>query len=64
MTITPRRGAIVTELTAEEFIDSYQVREALETLAIRLAVPRLQATDLARLPSCTSRWSSTLGVTR
>jgi DNA-binding GntR family transcriptional regulator len=47
--ITPRRGAIVTELTREEFIDAYQVREALETLAIRLAVPRLAETDLARL---------------
>jgi DNA-binding GntR family transcriptional regulator len=47
--ITPRRGAIVTELTRDEFIDAYQVREALETLAIRLAVPRLAETDLARL---------------
>lgn len=47
--IAPRRGAIVTELTRDEFIDAYQVREALETLAIRLAVPRLAETDLARL---------------
>jgi DNA-binding GntR family transcriptional regulator len=49
VTITPRRGAIVTELTREEFIEAYQVREALETLAIRLAVPRLGESDLARL---------------
>jgi DNA-binding GntR family transcriptional regulator len=49
VTITPRRGAIVTELTPEEFVDAYQVREALETLAIRLAVPRLEEPDLARL---------------
>lgn len=49
VTITPRRGAIVTELTAEEFLDAYQVREALETLAIRLAVPRLSPADLERL---------------
>ncbi|MQA73805.1 MAG: FCD domain-containing protein [Solirubrobacterales bacterium] len=49
VTITPRRGAIVTELTRDEFIDAYQVREALETLAIRLAVPRLTEADLARL---------------
>jgi DNA-binding GntR family transcriptional regulator len=49
MTITPRRGAIVTELTRDEFVDAYQVREALETLAIRLAVSRLEASDLARL---------------
>jgi DNA-binding GntR family transcriptional regulator len=49
VTITPRRGAIVTELTRDEFIDAYQVREAFETLAIRLAVPRLDEADLALL---------------
>lgn len=49
VSIAPRRGAIVTELTREEFIDAYQVREALETLAIRLAVPRLSDTDRGRL---------------
>jgi DNA-binding GntR family transcriptional regulator len=49
VTITPRRGAIVTELTRDEFVDAYQVREALETLAIRLAVSRLEESDLARL---------------
>lgn len=47
--IIPRRGATVTELTAAEFIDAYQVREALETLAIRLAVPRLQDDDMEHL---------------
>ena len=49
ITIAARRGAIVTELTREEFIDAYQVREALETLAIRLAVQRLTDADLRRL---------------
>jgi DNA-binding GntR family transcriptional regulator len=49
VTITPRRGAIVTDLTPDEFVDAYQVREALETLAIRLAVSRLEESDLARL---------------
>jgi DNA-binding GntR family transcriptional regulator len=49
VTITPRRGAVVTELTRDEFVDAYQVREALETLAIRLAVPRLEESELARL---------------
>ncbi len=49
LTITPRRGAIVTELTPEEFLDAYRVREALETLAIGLAVPRLDGADLAQL---------------
>jgi DNA-binding GntR family transcriptional regulator len=41
VTIVPRRGAVVTQLTREDFVDAYQVREALESLAIKLAVPRL-----------------------
>src|SRR5918999_5583796 len=49
VTITPRRGAIVTELSREEFVDAYQVREALETLAIQHAVSRLSGADIARL---------------
>jgi DNA-binding GntR family transcriptional regulator len=49
VTITPRRGAIVTELSREEFVDAYQVREALETLAIQLAVARLGEAEIARL---------------
>jgi DNA-binding GntR family transcriptional regulator len=39
VTITPRRGAVVTTLTKEEFRDAYQVREVLESLGARLAVP-------------------------
>jgi DNA-binding GntR family transcriptional regulator len=49
VTVRPRRGAVVTALSAQEFLAAYQVREALETLAIRLAVPRLGAADLDRL---------------
>jgi DNA-binding GntR family transcriptional regulator len=49
VTIRPRRGAVVTALSTQEFLAAYQVREALETLAIRLAVPRVAADDLARL---------------
>jgi DNA-binding GntR family transcriptional regulator len=49
VTVRPRRGAIVTALSAQEFLAAYQVREALETLAIRLAVPRLTPDDLDRL---------------
>lgn len=47
--ITPRRGAVVAELTDDEFVDAYQVREALETLAIRLAVPRMDGEDVQHL---------------
>lgn len=49
VTIVPRRGAVVKRLTRQEFIDAYQVREALESLAIKLAVPRLSYADKAEL---------------
>jgi len=49
VTITPRRGAVVTQLSREEFIDAYQVREALETLAVRLAVPLMSDAEVAHL---------------
>ncbi len=49
VTVTPRRGAIVTKLTKQEFMDAYQVREALESLATRIAVPRLSDEDRAEL---------------
>lgn len=39
VTITPRRGAIVTTLTRHDFLEAYQVREGLEVLAVRLALP-------------------------
>ena len=49
--VRPRRGAVVSMLSEEEFLQAYQVREALEMLAMRLAVPRLTADDLERLQS-------------
>ena len=36
-------------LTPQELIDAYQVREALEVMAVRLAIPRVTEADLARL---------------
>jgi DNA-binding GntR family transcriptional regulator len=45
VTITPRRGAVVTRLARRDFLEAYQVREALEGLAARLAVGLI--TDLA-----------------
>jgi DNA-binding GntR family transcriptional regulator len=49
VTVRPRRGAIVRALSTEEFLEAYQVREALEVMAVRLAVPRLTEDDLAVL---------------
>jgi DNA-binding GntR family transcriptional regulator len=49
VTIRPRRGAVVRALSSEEFIEAYQVREALEMMAVRLAVPKLTAEDVAAM---------------
>ncbi len=49
ITMRPRRRAEVRSLTTQELIDAYQVREALEVMAVRLAVARITEADLARL---------------
>src|ERR1043166_7391396 len=49
VTVRPRRGAVVRSLSEEEFLELYQVREALETMAVKLATPRLEADDLRQL---------------
>jgi DNA-binding GntR family transcriptional regulator len=45
VTVRPRRGAVVRLLSKDEFLELYQVREALEIMAVRLAVPRLGPDD-------------------
>lgn len=47
--ITPRRGAVVISLTKRDFLEAYQVREALEALGVRLAVSLLSDEDLDQL---------------
>ena len=49
VTITPRRGAVVTSFTKEDFLEAYQVREVLEQLAVRIAVPRISDAELDRV---------------
>jgi DNA-binding GntR family transcriptional regulator len=49
VTIRPRRGAVVRALSSAEFIEAYQVREAFEMMAVRLAVPKLTDDDLDAL---------------
>jgi DNA-binding GntR family transcriptional regulator len=49
VTVRPRRGAVVSSLSKEEFLELYQVREALELMAVKLAVPRLRPDDIAGL---------------
>jgi len=55
VTVRPRRGAVVRSLSKDEFIELYQVREALEMMAVRLAVPRLAAGDFAELEQLLDR---------
>ena len=49
ITMRPRRRAEVRSLTPQELIDAYQVREALEVMAVRLLIPRVTEADLDRL---------------
>jgi DNA-binding GntR family transcriptional regulator len=49
VTVRPRRGAVVRSLSKAEFLELYQVREGLEAMAVRLAVPRLTGVDFATL---------------
>lgn len=49
VTIRPRRGAVVRALSSDEFIEAYQVREALEMMAVRLAVPKLTAENISAM---------------
>ena len=53
VTVRPRRGAVVRSLSREEFLELYQVREALEMMAVRLAVPKLGDDDIAELERLT-----------
>jgi len=57
VTVRPRRGAEVRSISPEELIDSYQVREALEVLAVRLAVPRITDAEVAELDGLVDRMS-------
>jgi DNA-binding GntR family transcriptional regulator len=41
VTIFPHRGAVVTELTAKDLVDIYDIRATLEAMATRLAVARM-----------------------
>jgi DNA-binding GntR family transcriptional regulator len=55
ITMRPRRRAEVRSLTPQELIDAYQVREALEVMAVRLAIPRVTEADLSRLEEVIDR---------
>ena len=51
VTIFPHRGAVVTQLSADDLKDIYDIRANLEEMATRLAVPHMTDATLAELTS-------------
>jgi DNA-binding GntR family transcriptional regulator len=49
VSLTPRHPAVVRIMSKKEVLDAYQVREALEQLGVRIAIPLLTAEDLLQL---------------
>jgi len=51
VTFLPKRGAVVSELSAAEVVEIFTMRRALECVAIEKAIPRLSKADLIRAQS-------------
>ncbi len=49
ITITPHRGAVVSQLSETEIVEIYHIRAVLDGLAARLATPNLTPDDHQRL---------------
>lgn len=60
VTISPRRGASVAEFTEKMVDEIYECRMWLAGLAVRLAVPKLDAGDVAYLRSVLQRMEAAL----
>lgn len=50
--VVPRKGLLVRELTRQDVDEIFQMREALEVLACRLATEKATPADIARLTKC------------
>ena len=61
VTIFPHRGAIVTQLSANDLRDIYDIRANLEAMATRLAVPQMTEATLTQLLSYFEQMDSHLG---
>jgi len=57
--IRPNRGCTVAGLTTDEMVEVFEIRSVLEGLAVRLAVPRLDAEALAELDRLLARMQVT-----
>jgi DNA-binding GntR family transcriptional regulator len=52
ITIRPRRGAFVSEITPKDIWEIYTVYGALTDLAVELAIEKVSAEDIGKLESC------------
>lgn len=59
VTIVPNRGAMVTQVTATDAAETYEVRLALEPAALRKSVPHLTVDDLVEAESHVSAMEQT-----
>jgi DNA-binding GntR family transcriptional regulator len=59
VSITPHRGAVVSELSEQEIVEVYHIRAVLEGLAARLAAPHLSRADYDRLNALIDDMAST-----
>lgn len=61
VTIFPHRGAVVTEFSADDLHDIYEIRATLEEMATRLAVPLLTEETLTELNNVIEQMNNHLG---
>ncbi len=61
VTIFPHRAAVVTQLSADDLQDIYDIRATLEEMATRLAVPRMTEATLTELTSLVEQMNNHLG---
>ncbi|MEK7278368.1 MAG: GntR family transcriptional regulator, partial [Chloroflexota bacterium] len=51
VTTTPRKGTFIVELERQDIEEIYSLRSALEGLAVKMAMPHLDATEMDALES-------------
>jgi DNA-binding GntR family transcriptional regulator len=61
VSIFPHRGAVVTQLSADDLLDIYEVRATLEEMATRLAVPNIGEDTFAQLELYIEQMDNHLG---
>ena len=62
VSIRPNRGAVVTQLTAEDIVELFDTRAVLEGLAARVAAPRIDADALDELRAILARMERARGA--